>query len=217
MFKLSLLLEALNLDINNPGHNAGVQANNIDTLNFYSSASKVPTILPKFIELLSELKIDEYSEYRQDKQLSNKPYTLEDKINHNEIIIHEDMINVYFKYYYICDEALTTLDSVSYGNKKKLLDSIENIYQDLKKNKLINYKTAHGSISKQDFLPIIRSVSDEIFVDIKNDLAKKIISGYSQENFNFEDINICLDIFLVYVFSECKILEKPEGILNASD
>lgn len=196
--------------VNNHGENYGVLADTINgnvEITVHSHNEKIPSLLPKFIEKLATLSLSEPDKgtYVQ----SNQPYTIEDKISHNEVFTYVETIEDYYPYYYICEKALDTIENLEYGSKVRILEDIKEVYNFLKR-KLISEKKQEGvDVKKVGILAIVRENADEIIDMVKERIEKKIKECYSQEEFCQEDLTLCLNIFICYAFGECKILERP--------
>lgn len=197
--------------VNNMGENRGVMAGTINgNVEFVinSSERKVPTLLPKLIEILSKLDFEK----KMDPIIreNNKAYTIEEKIKHNHVQSYEEVIKKYYGCFHICESALATLEEVNYGTKKKILNDIETLYGDIKRNKFSEFKKSKRPDERIHMLQVVQYNSDEIIDEVKKNLKYKIEDGYNYEDFTMEDISLCLDVFLVYAFGECKILERPQ-------
>ena len=53
--------------------------------------------------------------------------------------------------------------------------------------------------------------SDSIINRVKNEIKRRIQNSYDGEQFNEQELNLCLNIFVCYALGECKILERPES------
>lgn len=195
--------------VNNMGENYGVMAGTIHGDIYYGNPSqrKIPTLLPKLIETLSKLDFEKKIDPCISKR--NKAYTIDEKIDHNHVQSYEEVIQKYYGCFHICESALATLEEINFGIKKKILNDIETLYGDIKREKFSEFKRLQKPGEKIHMLQVVQYNSDEIINEVKKNLKYKIEDGYDQEDFTKEDISLCLDVFLVYAFGECKILERP--------
>lgn len=137
---------------------------------------------------------DEYSEYKNID--STKSFTIEVKMDYNNLREHRHIINSYKVYQGKIESIYNELESLGEGfRKEKLLFIIKNIY-------LIE----KGKITKgSDDIQIIRKNSDIIFDNVLNTVREKINIDETKE----DDIEVALPIIMVDAFMRCKILEEP--------
>lgn len=193
------------MTIKNNGDNNGVIAKKvtgpINIYNNFKETKKISSLLPNFIEILSDI-------YLKSTDPSNNDgipiqYNIEDKIEYNNLIRYKYIVEDYGLYYTICSTALNIVDNNKIGSKKKILNSIREYYREEKRDLLSrhNFETIE--------IDIIRANADSIIDAIKSKLEKTIYKYYNNEKLDYEDIAICCPIFICYAFAECKILERP--------
>ena len=202
-----MLQGAYQLANSNSGYNSGVMAEEINgpvTIHIDNNIRKLPSIMPKFIEILARL-VDEEDERVVNKNIENiyAIYDIEGKIKYNNLSIYREIVDDYGEYYYVCNTALDNVNQAYKSGKRKILREVSESYKSEKRVLLSNCKT------KEEAIYIIRSNADRIIGEIKNKLIEKIRILYTEENILEEDINYCASIFVCYCFVECKILEKP--------
>lgn len=192
---------------NNSGTNSGVIASEINgsvNINVGNHIRKLPSIMPKFIEILAEL-VDEDEDHTIFKYKKNiyDIYDIDGKIRYNNLFKYRDIVDDYGEYYYVCNTALDNVNQAYKSGKKKILRDISEMYKYEKRTLLV------GCDDIENIQEAIRENSDSIIDNIKEELIKKIRISYNEENFLEEDLNYCASIFVCYCFVECKILEKP--------
>ncbi|MEK3980638.1 hypothetical protein MKY37_16550 [Psychrobacillus sp. FSL K6-2836] len=77
----------------NTGENRGVMADTINgpvTFIYDSREKKVPTLLPKLIAALAKMDFKQKKDFRKIEK--NNAYTIEDKIDHNQVDSYEEVI-----------------------------------------------------------------------------------------------------------------------------
>ena len=191
----------------NSGTNSGVIAKEINgpvNINVGNHIKKLPSIMPKFIEILAEL-VDEDEEHIifKDKKNIYDIYDIDGKVSYNNLFKYRDIVDDYGEYYYVCNTALDNVNLAYKSGKKKILRDISEMYK-FEKRKLLE-----GCDKRENIQDIIKENSDSIIDNIKKALIEKIIISYNEENLLEEDLNYCASIFVCYCFVECKILEKP--------
>ena len=191
----------------NSGTNSGVIAKEINgpvNINVGNHIKKLPSIMPKFIEILAEL-VDEDEEHIifKDKKNIYDIYDIDGKVSYNNLFKYRDIVDDYGEYYYVCNTALDNVNLAYKSGKKKILRDISEMYK-FEKRKLLE-----GCDKRENIQDIIKENSDSIIDNIKKALIEKIRISYNEENLLEEDLNYCASIFVCYCFVECKILEKP--------
>ena len=173
------------------------------TVNNYKDIKSRPSLIVELIRELSDidLTIDETYDFAKDDL---RPYDINEKIKHNEIIKYKEIINEYGQYSGICEKAFNIIDNNKIGSKRKILMSISLLYKKYKGELLSN----NGKETNQNDIEIIREKSDKMIDIIKNELEDRIEKDGSND-FYSEEKEIGLYIIICYAFVECKILEKP--------
>ncbi|UEL49194.1 hypothetical protein [Terrisporobacter hibernicus] len=193
--------------VSNYGANSGVIANEINgsvVVKVDNGITKLPAIMPKFIEVLAEL-VDEKDEYIVNGSVENiyETYEIDKKIDYNKLSVYKEIVDEYGEYHYVCNTALENVNQAYKSGKKKILREISEMYKSERRFLLANSK------SEAEAIEIIRVNADSIIDKIKQTLINKTRILYNQENLLEEDLNYCASIFVCYCFVECKILEKP--------
>lgn len=194
--------------VSNSGDNSGVVAHTINggvTIT-PTMRKQIPSLLPKFIEVLAKQYNSGSSGKRRD---NNQPYGIEEKINHNYIILYRRIIEENYIYYYICEQSLEALRNIDENSKRNILEDINGIYMDIKIELLEKCSAFEDPV--EELKNMIRKNSDSIINRVKNEIRNRIKASYDGEQFNEQELNLCLNIFVCYALGECKILERPES------
>lgn len=202
-----MLQEEYQLVNSNSGTNSGVIASEINgaiNINVGDNIKKLPSIMPKFIEILAEL-VDEDEDHLilKDKKNIYDIYDIDGKVNYNNLFRYKDIVDDYGEYYHVCNTALDNVNLAYRSGKKKILRDISEMYKCEKRALL------EGCNKREDIQGIIKENSDSIIDNIRKELIEKIRISYNEENLLEEDLNYCASIFVCYCFVECKILERP--------
>ena len=112
----------------NSGTNSGVIAKEINgpvNINVGNHIKKLPSIMPKFIEILAEL-VDEDEEHIifKDKKNIYDIYDIDGKVSYNNLFKYRDIVDDYGEYYYVCNTALDNVNLAYKSGKKKILRDI---------------------------------------------------------------------------------------------
>ena len=124
----------------NSGTNSGVIAKEINgpvNINVGNHIKKLPSIMPKFIEILAEL-VDEDEEHIifKDKKNIYDIYDIDGKVSYNNLFKYRDIVDDYGEYYYVCNTALDNVNLAYKSGKKKILRDISEMYK-FEKRKLL--------------------------------------------------------------------------------
>lgn len=186
-------------EASNNGNQIDIVRGDVNIYNY--NKARIPSLLPKFIEVLAE----KYLENSNSIPNSGIPseYKIEDKIVYNNLIKYKFIVEDYGFYYKICTDALDIIDNNNIGGKTKILDSIKEYYKK-EKRRLIS-----SNSEVEDVMEIIRENADNIIDFAIDEVRHKIENGYNGEKISIEDVHICCPIFICYAFAECKILERP--------
>lgn len=191
--------------VNNSGVNKGVIANNVDAVYINADIKKrIPSLLPKFIEVLAKQYTSDSPKQDID---NNQPYEIEEKIEYNKIFLHKELIEEYYIYYYICERSFESLRHIDENSKKNILTDINEIYRDIR-IEIFEKCTSEDPI--EEFNKKIKTSSDTIIKSVKTEIRNRIITSYDGEQFNEQELTLCLNIFVCYALAECKILERPK-------
>lgn len=197
----------INNKVNNNGliangslENNGIINNGTITYNYGNTSNKTTSILSKVIKKLGE------TAYEIDLHKPNKidltPFDIEKKIEYNLVIKNRPKFDKYKMYYIICDSVLNVMDNSLYQSKNKLMNMINDCYEDILGSILLK---AHKAKEKKDKIELIQEQADEIIDLIKN----KLICMLETNEIYYEDKELGVNIILCYAFMQCKILEKP--------
>ncbi|WP_018764100.1 hypothetical protein [Bacillus sp. 105MF] len=194
--------------VSNSGENSGVIADTINGDIYITQAMKrkIPSLLPKFIEVLAR----QYTSGNTSKRIvNNQPYGIEEKISYNYIMLYRKTIEENYIYYYICEKSLESLRHIDENSKMNILEDIHEIYREIK----IGFWEECNSVENpvEELKKMIKRNSDSIINKVKKEIKNRIKDSYDGEQFNEQELNMCLDIFVCYALGECKILERPEG------
>ncbi|MFD2671189.1 hypothetical protein [Marinicrinis sediminis] len=201
--------------VDNDGINHGIMAGTVNgsvdnSSNFIvmlpERQKKLPSIIPKIIEVLSEITVLSDEELDQRYKVSEedlRPFNIPDKITHNNLIKYRGVIIEYSYYGRICEEAFNITDNHVMGSKSKILKDIKHLYNEYKGQLLVEHQE-----DELDDLEIIRRNADYIIDMVKGDLKQRILAD-DNTAIVYEDIEDGLIRVLCYAFVECKILEKP--------
>lgn len=195
--------EVLSLGLENKRDNYGVMATNINgpvTYNTIEAKKRLHALMPRFIEILAENMIKDSP---SGSNCIPTSYKIEDKIEHNKLSKYRYLVSEYGNYYFICENAFTSLDNIIPYSKERILRSISEKYKDEKRLLL---STVDQEITD---MVLIRSNSDYIIDKIMTTIREEIMLNYYEENIMQEDLDYCIPVFLCYAFVECKILERP--------
>jgi len=166
---------------------------------------RIPSLLPKFIEVLAK----QYSNTPLNGQIENtQPYTIEEKIEYNDIVLYREVIEEYYIYYPICESSLESLRHIDENSKKKILTDINEIYREIKLEYI--HQCSESENPFEELKRIIKKNADIIINKVKNNIKDRIENSYDGEEFTEQDLVVCLNIFVCYALGECKILERPE-------
>lgn len=189
--------------VSNSGFNSGVMAQTINEVHLtLDNKKRIPSILPKFIEILA----NQYSISPPKRRVINtQPYTIEEKIEYNKVLLFQEVIDEFYIYYPICESSFESLRHVDENSKNKILADINDIYRQIK---LEYFHQSGGSITKLQEL--IKDHSDLIIFRVKDKINAKVQNSYDGERFTKEELTLCLNIFVCYALGECKILERPK-------
>ncbi|WMY13515.1 hypothetical protein P3F89_16195 [Bacillus tropicus] len=194
--------------VGNFGDNSGVLADTINGNVTINTAMKkqIPSLLPKFIEVLAK----QYTSGSSSNSIiNNQPYGIEEKIDHNDIKLYRQKIEENYIYYHICEKSLESLRHIDENSKINILEDINGIYLDIK----IEYLEKCGEYEDpyEELKKMVKKNSDSIINRVKNEIKRRIQNSYDGEQFNEQELNLCLNIFVCYALGECKILERPES------
>lgn len=194
---------------NNFDSNSGIIANTVNGgihLNI-EKRKRIPSLLPKFIEVLTNLYQNSTLD-RETEILNTQPYTIEEKIDYNDIILYREIIEEYYIYYPICESSFESLRHIDENSKKKILTDINEIYRGIKLEYMDQCSKFENPL--EEIKKLIRKNADNIIKKVQDKIKSRIVNSYDGEAFNEQDLVICLNIFVCYALGECKILERPE-------
>lgn len=140
------------------------------------------SVVVKILTNLLDLVRDEKALYQP---LDNTPYTIEDKIKHNEIQKYQTSYDHYMDRHIMISEKMRILTSTEPTATQKLDFYVKGLYSSAVENPINN--TAD-------------KVIEQIVVEIKN--------GLQGANLLPEE-KVAIPVIVFYVFARCKIFEKP--------
>lgn len=150
-----------------------------------------PSMLKNAINAISSISLDEISDSEDFIVYDPKV-----KLNYNSIKTNYVRIQEYKVYQGKINTLYDELERQGSIKKEKLLSNINQIYNKVKGNYVLD---------SENVLDIIRQNSDNIF----NDVFDEIYSQLQNSNFFEEDIVLGVNLILVDAFIRCKILEEP--------
>lgn len=140
-------------------------------------------------------KID-YSSISEQESLN--AFSIEEKINFNDVKRNKYLIEEYKVYYSKINSLYNELEIQGSFKKEKLLRYIKKVYLDVKG------KYAENAI---DVASVIKTNSDNILDDVTNTLLSTVAKSL---NIAEEDAILAISIIVVDAFIRCKILEEPK-------
>ncbi len=154
---------------------------------------KNPSILANVINAISKIDLDDKTNFGELKEAP----VIEDKIKHNDIKAHFELINDYGLYGKKLETIYQTLEQEKPGRKSRLLRNISDLY-----------KIEKGNLTTNNDIEVIRANADLIIENIINklDFAAKESSNIDADN---EDVKAAVSIVVADAFIRCKILEDP--------
>ncbi len=164
------------------------------------NVSKLPSILADLIPKLNDI-IDAGNVSNQVPQ-TNEPYTIEDKISHNNLQAYKHWIEDYGQYGAAIDEAYKELDNHRPGARSKVLRNFKARYDRIKGDVL---KSQSSTTTPLD---IIRQNADTIIERVANEV-KKDLSNSNSVSISQEDLDFSSIAMTCHAFINCKILERP--------
>ena len=117
-------------------------------------------------------------------------------------------INEKYKMYYsICDQVLNMFDDSLTNNKEKLLNNINDMYNDVIGEFIYEKQCREEIYDDIDNIDLIKEekLADKIIDLVMDKLRKRLGDDILEEDKDFG-----LNIIMCYAFVKCKILEKPE-------
>jgi hypothetical protein len=134
------------------------------------------------------------------------PYSIEEKISHNCIVAHLEIIQEYGEWSPALESLYDTMDDVESGVKSEILGSFQDRYAKVKATILT--ESTLPKTTAPERLDIIRKNADEIIKRVSDQLREDLmrVNGTS---LRIESLDkVCL-IATCHAFLSCKILEKP--------
>jgi hypothetical protein len=162
--------------------------------------NKLPSLLADLIPKLNDI-IDNGNVSGQAAK-TNEPYTIEDKISHNNLQAYKHWIEEYGQYGAAIDEAYKELDNQRPGARSKVLRNFKARYDRIKGEIL----TAHAAA--KDPMECIRQNADSIIAKVANEVKSDLLNSTSAD-LSYEDLEFSSIAMTCHAFINCKILEKP--------
>lgn len=184
---------------NNHGTMVGVNNGTINNVTL-TNIARLPSIISSIIKSI----IDKLPENLQDSNiLSMAPFTIEGKLDFNNVIKYREIINDSSVYYDMCNRILDVYDDSNLGGKEKILKTVHQLYLEEKGDILRKHC---DSKSPQE---VIRSNSDVLIDAVKVKISEMIRNDLGTTGVYEEELLLGLTCFICYCFMECKILERP--------
>lgn len=131
--------------------------------------------------------ISSFTAKTQPEKPDTDDYTIEDKIDHNRLEKYKKFFNDYMNYYSVVREKISLFEEQDLAFEIKLISHIKNKY-------MLHIKS--------------NQVSDDLVEKIVLDIEYELKNHSSLE---LEDIS-SIHYVVFYVFSRCKIFEKPPKV-----
>ncbi|MBC2850300.1 hypothetical protein H5J22_02435 [Cetobacterium sp. 8H] len=191
--------------LNNHGNNDGLQIGvNKGPINIQTKAKTI-SILSQVIKNISKnIAVNEETDLKNKNLI---PFKIEEKIKHNIILKYKRKFEKYKMYYSICDQVLNRFDDNLTNNKEKLLNNINDMYNDVIGEFIYEKQCREEIYDDIDNIDLIKEekLADKIIDLVMNKLRKRLGDDILEEDKDFG-----LNIIMCYAFVKCKILEKPE-------
>lgn len=201
------MLDKKESTLNNHGNNDGLQIGiNKGPINIQTKAKTI-SILSQVIKSISKnISITEETDLKSGDLI---PFKIEEKIKYNIVLKYKKKFEKYKIYYSICDQILNRFDdTMETNNKEKLLNNINDIYNDV-----IGDFIYEKQCQEKDFSDIqnINLIQGELLADKIIELIMKKLEDRLDNDILEEDKDFGINIILCYAFVKCKILEKPKN------
>ena len=199
------MLDKKESTLNNQGSNDGLQVGINNGSIIIQAKAKTISILSQVIKNISKnIAVNE------EVDLKNKnliPFKIEEKIKHNIILKYKRKFEKYKMYYSICDQVLNMFDDSLTNNKEKLLNNINDMYNDVIGEFIYEKQCREEIYDDIDNIDLIKEekLADKIIDLVMDKLRKRLGDDILEEDKDFG-----LNIIMCYAFVKCKILEKPE-------
>lgn len=200
------MLDKKESTLNNHGNNDGLQIGvNKGSINIQTKAKTI-SILSQVIKNISKnIAVNEETDLKNKNLI---PFKIEEKIKYNIILKYKRKFEKYKMYYSICDQVLNRFDdSLETNNKEKLLNNINDMYNDVIGEFIYEKQCKEEIYDDIDNIDLIKEekLADKIIDLVMDKLRKRLGDDILEEDKDFG-----LNIILCYAFVKCKILEKPE-------
>lgn len=140
------------------------------------------------------------------KPWDTNPYSIEDKINHNCIEAHLDIIEQYGEWSPALESLYDTMDETEPGFKSEILSSFQDRYAMVRAAIFTESQLPKKTAAEK--LIIIQQNADEIIRRVSTELKDELLK-VGGANLRVENLTkVCL-IATCHAFLSCKILEKP--------
>jgi hypothetical protein len=173
---------------------------NFGGINYFNRIAKNPSYLAVVVNAIAKLPLDNTADIS-----SLLPFEIEEKINHNNVVIYKRIIEGYAFYTTLINNTYETISEVNPNIRDKIMKVVKRKYEDAK-NHLVKENLEESEIN------IIRDNSDEIIKEVISVLEELL---YESANFSnevpIEDLEIALEIIIGDAFFNCKILENPNS------
>ncbi len=188
-----------NNHIDNSGINKGVivAQNNGNILIPIQNAIRIPSLTSTIVKSLGNVCSND--DYRSTVPQEFKP---DEKIEYNHVIKYREIIKNFAAFYDVCENHLNVYDDSNIRGKAKILNYVNELYNEARGNILLENKDNGKSDIK-----IVQDNSDRLIDMVRDEIFETVKS--STEIMYIEDMKLGVTCFTCFCFMKCKILEKP--------
>ena len=147
---------------------------------------KIDSNLTRIISILAN---EDFDEVENDINLNE--YSINKKIEFNNLRTTKDIINDYKIYYKKVDEKYQEFDRQGKNKSFSVFQAIKKQYISLLAEEKYN--------------------EDQIFLNVENNLIEIIQNSRNYVEIPYEELEMCVSILVVDAFIRCKIFKNPEG------
>ncbi|AQW82887.1 ABC-three component system protein [Campylobacter pinnipediorum] len=173
-----MLDKSQNITANNNSNAAGRDINHINIFLCAEANSKAESSIQKIL-----LKISDFTTDVEYEKPDTKDYTIEKKIEYNELTNYKKFFDEYMENYNIVAEKIKIISETDPAFESKMIKYMRNIYME-----------------NNDDKANANEILDKIIKDIKYDLI--------DSDLNADDKSYIIYV-VFYVFARCKIFKKP--------
>lgn len=167
--------------------------------------SKLPSVLGQMLPALGKVM---YNPGSTAPYVSPEvPYTIEDKINHNNLKTYRSWVDEYGEYGKTVDSIYEAIDDTKAGSRKKAFLYLSTKYLEVK-TRVLREVRDQGVVGED--IEIIRQKADLIFEEVVNALKVQLAEA-DLSGIDVEDFDIGVNVIVCHAFINCRVLEKvPE-------